>query len=238
MVLENGIKLVLFFRPIFDYRIRMYLPKHFEVTDPTVLWQLIQEFNFALLVTAPDGLPFASAVPFVVNREQNLLSTHLAKANPQWKHLEPDREVLIVFQAEHALISSRWYAVHPNVPTWNYATVHAYATPRVLDAEGLSTQVEALMRQHGHDADLRALPEEYLTGMKNRIVGIEFTVTRLEGKFKLDQSKTSADRQGVIPHLETQGDLEQGIARRMRELEMGSGNVLEAHVVDPIKGLL
>ena len=75
----------------------MYLPKHFEVSDQSLLWQLMQEFNFALLVTAPNGLPFASAVPFVVNREQNLLSTHLAKANPQWKHLEPNREVLIVF---------------------------------------------------------------------------------------------------------------------------------------------
>ena len=197
----------------------MYLSKHFEVTDQTVLWQLMQEFNFALLVTAPNGLPFASAVPFVVNREQNVLSTHLAKGNPQWKHLEPNREVLIVFQAEHALISSRWYAATPNVPTWNYATVHAYATPRVLDADGLTVQVEALMRQHGHESDMQALPEDYLTGMKNRIVGIEFSVTRLEGKFKLDQSKSKADRQSVIPHLETQSAAEQGIARRMRELD-------------------
>ena len=77
----------------------MYLPKHFEVTDQNVLWSLMHDFNFALLVTAPNGLPFASSVPFVVNREQNLLSTHLAKANPQWQHFEPEREVLIVFQA-------------------------------------------------------------------------------------------------------------------------------------------
>ena len=134
----------------------MYLPKHFEVTDQSLMWQLMQEFSFALLITAPNGLPFASSVPFVVKREQNLLSTHLAKANPQWKHLEPNREVLIVFQAEHALISSRWYAVTPNVPTWNYATVHAYATPRVLDVNGLTAQVEALMRQHGHEPEMQA----------------------------------------------------------------------------------
>ena len=197
----------------------MYLPKHFEVTDQTVLWQLMQEFNFALLVTAPNGLPFASSVPFVVNREQNLLSTHLAKANPQWKHLEPNREVLIVFQAEHALISSRWYESSPSVPTWNYATVHAYATARVLDDDALSAQVGTLMAQHGHETDMRALPADYLTNMYRRIVGLEFAVTRLEGKFKLDQSKTKVDRESVIPHLETQSAAEQGIARRMRELD-------------------
>ena len=89
----------------------------------------------------------------------------------------------------------------------------------MLNADGLTAQVEALMRQHGHESDMQALPEEYLTRMKNAIVGIEFTVTKLEGKFKLDQSKSKADRQNVIPHLETQSAAEQGIARRMRELD-------------------
>jgi transcriptional regulator len=219
MVLVKWAKLVLFFRPIFGYPEPMYLPKHFAVTDETVLWSLMQEFNFALLVTAPDGLPFASAVPFAMHPERNAISSHLARKNPQWQHLEPDREVLIVFQAEHALVSSRWYESSPTVPTWNYATVHAYAKPRILDEDGLSVQIESLMRQHSHEQDMQALPTEYVSRLKNAIVGIEFSITRLEGKFKLDQNASVQDRRNVIAKLETQGDLERGLAKRMAQLD-------------------
>ncbi len=194
----------------------MYIPKHFAVTDPTPLWELMRQFNFGLLITAPDGVPFATSIPFTPLEERQKLTAHVARANPQWQHFDPNQEVLVVFQAEHAFISSNWYESAPNVPTWNYATVHAYGTPRLLGVEETRAQLEALMQQHGHGSEMAAYREDYLSGMQKGIVGFELTMTRLEGKFKLSQNKNPQDQENVVTHLEQQGELERGIATRMQ----------------------
>jgi transcriptional regulator len=197
----------------------MYIPKHFAVTEPAPLWELMRQFNFALLITAPDGVPFASSIPFTPLEADNKLTAHLARANPQWQHLENASEVLVVFQAEHALVSSRWYDSAPNVPTWNYATVHAYGKARLLTETQTRSQLEALMQQHGHATEMADLSEKYLEGMQKGIVGFEVVGLRLEGKFKLSQNKTDLDRQNVKAALEQQGELERGVAARMETLQ-------------------
>ncbi len=196
----------------------MYIPKHFEVTEQAPLWELMRQFNFGLLITAPDGIPYATSIPFTPLEEQQKLTAHVARANPQWQQLEAAKEVLVVFQAEHALISSRWYDSAPNVPTWNYATVHAYATPRLLNPSETRAQLEALMTKHGHTKDMKELPEDFISRMQNGVVGFELNLIRLEGKFKLSQNKTLHDQQNVIAKLEQQGELERGIATRMKGL--------------------
>ena len=193
----------------------MYIPAYSSMTEDDA-WALMREFPFALLVTAPDGVPFATSVPFTVLEESSKLLTHVAIANPQWRHLQPDLEVLIIFRAEHAFVSSRWYESQPNVPTWNYAIVHAYAKPRILEPEELHAQLEGLMHSYGHAADMTALPADYVDRMQKGIVGIGLDVTRLEGKQKLSQNRTAADQHGVVAQLETQGELEQAVAARMR----------------------
>ncbi|MFN3265846.1 MAG: FMN-binding negative transcriptional regulator [Deinococcales bacterium] len=85
---------------------------------------------------------------------ENKLAAHLEKANPQWRPFETAKEVLVVFQAEHALVSSRWYANTPNVPTWNYATVHAYGQVRLLDETQKRAQLETLTQYHEHAPDM------------------------------------------------------------------------------------
>ncbi len=194
----------------------MYIPKFNQVTDEPILWALMREFNFALLISSHNDVPFATPVPFTQDESTRTLRTHVAKANPQWQHLSPDRDALIVFQAEHALISPRWYEQAKNVPTWNYATVHAYAKPRILEPEELRAQLTALMARHAHTDHMESLPEDYLAGMQNGIVGLEFTDVRLEGKFKLSQNKSVQDQKNVVAELDRQGELERGIAERMR----------------------
>jgi transcriptional regulator len=195
----------------------VYIPAFNKVEDETVCWALMREFNFALLVTAPQGVPFATSVPFTMLETERKVTTHVAKANPQWQHLEPDREVLIVFQGEHAFVSPRWYEHAPQVPTWNYAIVHAYAKPRILSAQETRAQLEVLMEEHAHADHMASLPDEFVTKLQNGIVGLEFSITRLEGKLKLSQNKSQQDQRNVIRQLETQGELERGIAARMRQ---------------------
>jgi transcriptional regulator len=51
------------------------------------------------------------------------------------------------------------------------------------------------------------------------LVGFEIDITRIEGKFKLSQNRSKQDQQNVIDKLQQQGELERGIATRMKELQ-------------------
>jgi len=49
-------------------------------------------------------------------------------------------------------------------------------------------------------------PTPYIKKMLSAIVGFEFTVARLTGKWKISQNHTVANRQGVVRGLNATGD--------------------------------
>ena len=205
----------------------VYLPPAFTETRPAVLLEHVERHSFGLLVShGPAGIT-ASHIPFLVERaetEVHLLG-HLARPNPQVDDLGRDGDVLAIFSGPHAYISPSWYAPGPSVPTWNYVDVHAYGTVRpVEDPAWLRGLLCRLSDRHeaGNPTPWRldALPETYLEGMLQGIVGLDITVTRLEGKFKLSQNRRPPDRPRVIAALESQADENSvGVARLMRERE-------------------
>ena len=123
----------------------MYLPKHFEMTDKAVLTALMREHSFAMLVTHGEAGLLASHVPVLYSPErgpQGVLAGHVARANPHWQQLHPDREALVIFQGPHAYVSPSWYQTKLAVPTWNYVAIHTYGRPRLLENE---QELEALL---------------------------------------------------------------------------------------------
>lgn len=59
-----------------------------------------------------------------------------------------------------------------------------------------------------HPWQVTDAPEAYLQGQLRGIVGIELAVTRAEGKAKLSQNRSEADRRGVVEGL--RADAESG----------------------------
>lgn len=115
----------------------MYVPEHFKESDAERLAVLINGNSFGMLVTAPEGVPFVTHLPFLIERygnSQGRLLGHMARANPQWQHFSSGSEVVAIFQGPHAYISPSWYA-SPGVPTWNYAVVHLRGIPRLIEDE-------------------------------------------------------------------------------------------------------
>jgi len=204
----------------------VYLPPHFTETNEAVLLDHIERHDFGLLVTQGGGL-IASQVPFLAERRDGKLYLlgHLARPNPQATALDTDGEALAIFPGPHAYISPGWYTAGPAVPTWNYASVHAYGTARaVADRAWLSDLLLRLSDRHeAREAApwrMQDLPEAFLNGMLNGIVGFEIAVSRLEGKFKLSQNRPAADRPHIIDALEAREDADShGVARLMRERE-------------------
>ena len=178
----------------------MYIPRHFAVTEAATLNQFITDNSFGLLTSQHQGRLFASHIPFLYDPMAGLLTGHLAKANPQHEDLD-EQEVLIVLQGAHGYVSPNWYE-QPGVPTWNYQAVHIYGQAQCFTAaDELKQVVDGLTRQHEQD-----LPEPWSPGyderMLNAIIGIRINITGIEGKFKLNQNRSVADRQGVVDHLD------------------------------------
>jgi transcriptional regulator len=115
----------------------MYQPRVFREDDRSRLHDLIERHAFGmLLVPSPDGSVEASHLPFHLDRNggpHGCLTVHVARANPIWEGALASGRVTAVFTGPHAYVSPLWYE-HPDeqVPTWNYAVVHARGVPRLL----------------------------------------------------------------------------------------------------------
>jgi transcriptional regulator len=182
----------------------MYVPAHFAERDLAALGAFIDAHSFGTLVTSADGKPFASHVPFLYDAATERLHCHLARANPQWRHFESSTEALVIFAGPHGYISPTWYE-EPGVPTWNYAVVHVYGQARAIDdAESTARHVEALAAKHERDNTPPWVPR-YDRRQLAGIVGVEIRIDTVEGKFKLSQNRSAADRAAVAARLAASG---------------------------------
>lgn len=189
--------------------------------DKEKIIAFMQQFSFGTLVTVKEGLPIATHLPFIVRQQgdQVIITTHLAKANDQWKDIERDK-ALLIFSEPHAYISPKHYDKTLNVPTWNYIAVHAYGTVRILnDYEEVTALLEATMDtyEQAYRQQWTGLPEDYKRKMTKGIVAFEITVTDLQAKEKLSQNKTEAEQEKIIESLTQSTDTnEQRIATYMQ----------------------
>jgi transcriptional regulator len=191
----------------------MYIPADFAETDRAALHGLIAAHAFGLLITVRDGAPTVSHLPFILDPDAGPYGTlyaHLARANPQWRDFDATTEVLAVFQGPHAYVSPRWYRPGNAVPTWNYATVHAWGIPEIVeDADTVHRQQAALVTAYegvGAGAwSLDSQPDAYVAGMLRGIVVFALPIARLDGKFKLSQNRPADDRAGVVAGLRETG---------------------------------
>lgn len=196
----------------------MYIPASFAETNRQRLYDLIRDHNFATLVSNGTSCPDVTQLPFLLDTEAGANGTligHMARANPHWRNLTPETDVLVMFQGAHSYISPTWYDTPSVVPTWNYAAVHAYGKLRLIhDAGQLKSIVTALVVNHERQMLTGDFPEALLQA----IVGIEIPIERLEGKFKMSQNKSSADQRGVITALaQSEQQSERDVARIMQE---------------------
>jgi transcriptional regulator len=207
----------------------MYTPKLFAVEDRAQQLQFMRDYGFATLVSLGGHGPTATHLPLAVEERDDgsvFLMGHVARANPHWKDLESGTEALAIFHGPHAYISPTWYEMHPSVPTWNYAAVHAYGKAKLLDAAATRRLLNTLSDQYesGREKPWRMedLTIDYVEKMVAAIVGFEIAIERIEGKFKLSQNRPAADRAGVVNGLLQGAPADLQVARLMQQVEKRS----------------
>ena len=194
----------------------MYVPEHFKLGDVAEQHALMRAYPFAALITNSDAGFEVTHLPTVLKSEGALgiVECHVSRANPHWKEIAKNGRGLLVYTGPEAYITPNWYpskAAHGKaVPTWNYAVVHAHGKAEIIDdREWLVRHVGELTDQHERGtAEPWAITDargNYIEVMSRGIVGMRFTIERLEGKAKMSQNREVPDREGVVAGLRQRG---------------------------------
>lgn len=163
------------------------------------------------MVTAGEGKPIATHVPFVVEDRSGttFLLTHIARANDQWKDFE-NKPVLVIFHEPHAYVSAKFFDNKEDVPTWNYAAVHAYGTATIVSSRD---EIEKLLLKtfdfydpSYHEQWKNDLSGEFKTKLIARIVACEIEVVEMQGKKKLSQNYSVEEVRRIIGEFSGSND--------------------------------
>ncbi len=183
----------------------MYIPNYFKITDDTIAYDMMKEHSFATLISGHQGLPFATHLPLVLNKENTYLYGHFARPNPQWTDIL-NQTVLAIFHGPHCYISPSWYETIKAVPTWNYVTVHVYGEVELLEDEQelMNSLHEMVLKYEAPDSTYRLqdVDAEFLTGMNKGIQGFKIKIKKIEGKAKLSQNHSIQRKELVIKQLD------------------------------------
>ena len=200
----------------------MYVPQHFRLPDDRVT-DLLSAPHAGNLVTVHEDGPRATLIPFHLEQRDTgqVLVTHLVRNNPQAR--EPiTGPGLAIIDITDAYVSPHWYATNaelPNVPTWDYITIHLTG-PVHLDPspDAALRAARALTLQTEDEATLDALGEERLTRMSRAIVAVELQVEHIEAKAKMSQNRHPDDIRGLIEHYSEHGPTD--VADYLREVSL------------------
>jgi transcriptional regulator len=204
---------------------RMYLPRHFTLTDFAQIAAFVDSAQSADLVTFDGTKPVSTLLPVIWDRPDPIVAAdgppasfgrllgHIAVANQQWQTAQPGAQALAIVHGPQAYISPTWYEAKARhgrvVPTWNYEAVHLTGSVAFhRDTEWLRGFVTRLTERHeggrDHPWAVTDAPADYVDGQLRAIVGVELTITSVEAKQKLSQNRSELDRAGVVSGLATE----------------------------------
>ncbi|WP_350285374.1 FMN-binding negative transcriptional regulator [uncultured Croceitalea sp.] len=184
----------------------MYTPQSYKNEDLKEVKQFLKENSFGMLISQVNGKPWATHIPLELDVDEagnDVLISHMAKANQQWKTFKPNEEVLCIFNGPHAYISSSWYK-EEEVPTWNYIAVHVYGKIQILDEKAVLQSMHKLVQkyeQHSKNPiSLDNMSEKTLRQVKG-VVGFKIEITDIQATYKLSQGRPE-DHSAIVNALE------------------------------------
>ncbi|MET1254399.1 FMN-binding negative transcriptional regulator [Aliikangiella maris] len=186
----------------------MYCPAHFQLDDEKIIFQLIQQYSFAHLVSCRNGVLEINQIPFLLDTSQRCLYAHVAKSNSHWKMLEKADDLKVCFSGPDAYISPNWFSHSQGVPTWNFVSVQITGKATLMDETQLLQLLIDLSAKH--EANLKnpwtieKLQSKKLDAMLKAIVGFKVSIDAIDAKAKLSQNHPPEEVQRLIAGLQQQ----------------------------------
>lgn len=180
------------------------------MTDVAELRRVIDANPWMTLVSVTDDGLVAShyAVLLDDDRDDLTIVGHVGKPDDAILGLG-ERELLVIVQGPHGYISPGWYGDGPNVPTWNFVSVHLSGTPEILTPEENLVVLDRLVRRFESGMPeprlMWELPndEDFVRRLERGTVGFRLTPTKLVAKRKLSQNKSDEVVDMIIAELES-----------------------------------
>ncbi len=188
----------------------MYRPPHFQPRSETDALKAIEAWPLATLVT--DGLA-ATHLPMLL--QGDVLTGHIARANPHWQQAPDGALALAVFQGPSAYVSPGFLATKAEhgrvVPTYNYVAVHVHGRIAWIDDAKVKRQIVRELTDRFEATERKSwsiddAPEDFIEAMLHGIVGVRLHIERIESQFKLSQNRTEDDRSGIELGLDGRAD--------------------------------
>jgi len=191
----------------------MYNPPANRVDDVAMIHELIERARFAHVISHADDVFASSGLPLLLDRSAGEFGALFPLTDG---YVTPSR---YPSKAEH----------HRVVPTWNYEVVHAHGTVRIHDDPAWVRKLVADLTDHHeaarHDLDIAPqwavtdAPSDFIDKQLRAIVGIEIKITQLDGKRKLSQNRSDADRlEVIVGHATSPAEDDRALAVAMREV--------------------
>jgi transcriptional regulator len=203
----------------------MYIPRRYEEKDVETVRAFIRENSFAILVSVLDGVPVATHIPLMLEKDgegRDVLVGHIARGNEQKHTFVSGAKVLAIFPGPHAYVSPRWYT-KINVPTWNYMAVHVYGTLTVMEGEELRAALSRLVHHYEQHmtkpVDIEEIGEKQVAAEMRGIVGFRIVVEEVQAAYKLSQNRDERSYQEVIRQLEAGDETSKAVAAEMEARE-------------------
>jgi transcriptional regulator len=181
----------------------------FAMTDAAELRRVVDANPWMTLVSqGEDGLVASHyAVLLDEDRDDLTIVGHVGKPDDAIHGLG-ERELLVIVQGPHGYISPGWYGDGPNVPTWNFVSVHLSGVPEILSPEENLRVLDRLVARFETSLPQPRLmwqppnDEEYVRRLERGTVGFRLTPTTVVAKRKLSQNKSEEVVDTIITELE------------------------------------
>ncbi|WP_293311292.1 FMN-binding negative transcriptional regulator [Pedobacter sp. UBA5917] len=190
----------------------MYKLPHFTAKNQDEILEFMHQNNFITLIGSDGEYPVATQVPVktVVNGDSIKLIGHIMTKTDHCKAFEQNPKVMAIFTGAHAYISASVYEKPASVSTWNYKTVQAKGTIRLMDSEETYQVIKELTNKYEDPetspAAFNKMDEAYIQKHLKAITGFEVSVSHIDHVFKLSQNHSAKNQESIIANLEKSED--------------------------------
>lgn len=191
----------------------MYRPPHFAEQDRQTIIEFMQAHPFATLILNDNNKNYVTQIPVILDERDGKLyiTGHVARHTDHYPALANGHEALVLFTGPHCYVSASWYSRRGQASTWNYMSVHARGTVRIMNDDETLEHVTAMTHQY---EDAQAAPElaenmttDYIKAQLKAIAGFEIAVTSLDAIFKLSQNRDDESYKTIVSHLISSNDI-------------------------------
>ena len=188
----------------------MYQPKKYKKQDPEYIFKFIQQHPFATFVIQQQELQ-ATHIPVLVegNAEDFRLFSHIANHNELFSALKNGAKALLIFQGNHAYVSSSWYA-QKDISTWDYSAVPVSVEIELQTTAELENSLEKLVNHFEKDQDqplfYKNLPKPLVNDHLPLITGFWAKPLQINAIAKHHQGSSNKNVKNVIQHLSENGN--------------------------------